>query len=793
MLDRPALRGFTLGLLARPELTHRRPALRRLALGLLAAASLCGHAHADGLLCPSNATSGAGPFAHETVPSLNAGLDITSDRATLGTNGNAILQGHVVVRQGDREVKANEAHYDRATNALSVKGAVTYQDPLVRMSGSGGTYSPAAGARIESARFALRRRYGRGSAKLLDLTPSGILELKGVTFTTCQEADQSWQLKAKSLKLDTAKQIGTGRDASIDFKGVPILYLPWLSFPLSNERKSGFLFPSIGNSSSGGAEIGIPYYWNIAPNADLTFSPLYYSRRGIDLAGDARLLTPIEQGELEWHYIPYDELAGRDRSLLTLEDVITLPEDLRLNIDASNVSDPSYFEDFGSGPASTSTAFLQRLVELTYRDESWNLGVEAQQYQPVAADLQSDYLPDQYRPYSLAPRLYADGDFGWGPADLFKYGFDSELTDFTRSVGITGWRLDLRPHVGLDCEDPGYFVRTSLAWRYTQYELDNVLPGTGTGSSPSRTLPIASFDAGLKFDRLLGAQDDKTLTLEPRLLYLYVPYRNQDELPLFDTALPDLNLVELFSTNRYVGADRVSDADQVTFGVTSRLYDTSSGQQYLSASLGQAYYIRTPRVELPGENLDGRTESDLVGEFVVSAYQNWNVDLNLDWNPATSQEDRTFVQLQYKPGGESVINVGYRYQRNIVLPSALAPQGEELGYGFVPAASDLPGQSLNQGEVSGAWPIGDHWDVLGRWVYDLDAHKGLDGLAGFEYRACCWRIRLLARRYLINGTGQEDTAFLFQLQLSGLAGAGPATDAFLGTAIRGYSDSPSDP
>jgi LPS-assembly protein len=761
----------------------------RLALGLLAAALLAGRARADGLLCPSNEASATGVLARETVPSLNAGLDITSDRATVGASGNAVLKGHVVARQGNREVEADEAHYDRSTNALSVKGAVTYQDPVVRLSGSAGTYSPSAGAKIRSARFALRRRYGRGSAQLLNLTPSGVLDLKGVTFTTCQAADQSWQLRARSLTLDTGKQVGTGRDARIDFKGLPILYLPWFSFPLSKERKSGFLFPSIGNSSLSGAEIEIPYYWNIAPNADLTFSPLYYSRRGIDLAGDARLLTNNDEGELEWHYMPYDQLAGRDRSLITLEDVMSLPANLRLRIDASDVSDPNYFEDFGNGPASTSTAFLRRLVEVTYRDESWNLGVQAQQYQPVAVQLPSDYLPGLYRPYSLAPRVYADGDFGWGPAGILHYGFDSELVDFTRSVGISGWRLDLRPNVGLDYEDPAYFVRANLAWRYTQYELHDVLPGTER--SPSRTLPIASFDAGLKFDRLLGARDRETLTLEPRLLYLYVPYRNQGDLPLFDTALPDLNLVELFRANRYVGADRVSDADQFTFGLTSRLFDTSSGRQYLSASLGQAFYLRTPRVELPGENLGNRRESDLVGEFVVSAYQNWNVDLNLDWNPATSQEDRTFVQLQYKPASESVINVGYRFQRNVVLPSSLAAQGE-IPDSIGPVSSDLPGQSLEQGEVSGAWPIGRHWHILGRWVYDLDAHKSLDRLAGFEYRACCWRIRILARRYQINGTGQQDTAVLFQLQLSGLAGVGPATDAFLGTAIRGYSASSSE-
>ncbi len=793
---------------SRPRQAYRL-ALSNVAVALLGVAPFCGIAHADGLLCPSDARSGLGPFAKETKPSLDAGLNSLSDRAILGVNGDADLEGHVVVRQGDREVRSDNAQYNHATNALTVKGSVTYQDPIVRLSGSDGKYSPATGAQVQSAQFELRQRYGHGSAKQLDLTPKGILNLKGVTFTTCRMTDQSWQLNARSLRLDTNNQVGTGRNATIDFQGVPILYLPWVSFPLSSERKSGFLFPSAGNSSISGFELEVPYYWNIAPNADLTFSPMYYSRRGIDLAGETRFLTDDQEGELQWHFLPDDqrfdseeasllteaaaaglpegEIGSSDRSFVTVHDVANLPDNVRVLLDAANVSDPLYFQDFGTGPETTSTAFLERLAQVTYRDEYWNLGAAAQEYQPVAVQLPvpAQYLPDEYRPYTRAPWIWADGDFGWGPSQIFRYGFDSELVDFTRAVGIEGWRLDLMPNVGLDYEDPGYFIRSSVAWRYTQYQLDNVLPDVDR--SPSRELPITSFDTGLKFDRLLGPNDDRTLTLEPRMLYLYVPYRDQDQLPLFDTALPDLNLVELFRTNRYVGDDRISDADQVTAGVTSRLLDTTSGQQFLTATLGQAYYIETPRVELPGEDLDGREKSDLVGEFVVSAYQNWNVDLNLDWNPAQSQEERTFVQLQYKPESESVINIAYRYQRDVVLPSALAAPGEVPSGLGTPSASFTEDQSLNQAEVSGAWPIARNWHLLARWVYDLDAHEGLDRLLGFEYRACCWRIRLLARRYLVNGTGQQDTSFMFQLQLSGLAGVGPATDAFLGTAIRGYS------
>ncbi len=768
-------------------------------------------AQANPPLCPSDLRAGAGPFPKETKPSPGAKADIDADHVDADIRtGNLTAQGQVVVREGDRQVRSDQAQYDRATGDVTARGSVTYQDPIVRLSGSDGKYSPTNGAQIHSAQFSFIQRYGRGSANLLTLTPQGVLDLRGVAFTTCPVADQSWQIKAKEISLDTNRQVGTGRGAIVDLAGVPIMYLPVFSFPLSNERKSGFLFPSAGNSSVNGFELQVPYYWNIAPNADSTLSPMLYTNRGVDLAGEVRFLTEDQSGELQWHFLPDDPrfeseeqsllataekydlpettIGSSDRSLVTFHDVANLPDDLRVLIDVANVSDPLYFQDFGSGPETTSTAFLQRLAQVTYRDENWNLGAAAQQYQPVSVELPvpSEYLSDEYRPYARAPWLWADSDYSWGPAQIFRYGFDSELVDFIRA-GLSGWRLDLMPHLGLDYEDPGYFIRSVLDWRYTQYELNDTLPDQN--QSPSRSLPIASFDTGLKLERPFA--DDRTLTLEPRMMYLYVPYRNQDDLPLFDTALPDLNTVELFRDNRYVGADRQSDADEVTVGLTSRLFATDTGQQYFSTTLGQAYYIQTPRVELPGETLGGRADSDLVGDFVLSAYKNWNVDVNLEWNPAADQEERTFVQLQFKPEQESVINVAYRYQRDAVLLSALATPGEVPP--TIPAqpsqypASFTQSQTLNQSEVSTAWPISDDWHVLARWVYDFDSHEGIDRLAGFEYRSCCWRVRLLYRRYLINGTGQEDTGFMFQIQLSGLAGVGPATDAFLGTAIQGYS------
>jgi LPS-assembly protein len=260
------------------------------------------------------------------------------------------------------------------------------------------------------------------------------------------------------------------------------------------------------------------------------------------------------------------------------------------------------------------------------------------------------------------------------------------------------------------------------------------------------------------FERDSGSRAQRRLTLEPRLLYLNVPFRRQDDLPLFDTGLPDLNLVELFRTNRYVGADRVSDANQVSAGVTSRLFDAKSGAQFLSATLGQIYYITTPRVHLPDEPVRNRSNSDFVAQLAVTAYKNWNADFGLQWNPAESRSERAQVNLQFRPAGEQVINVGYRFQRD----------------------------SFEQTEFSTAWPIGRQWNAFARYVYSIQDHKALEQLGGFEFRSCCWSMRLLGRKFVSSRTGVQDTGIYLQLELTGLASVGSAADAFLAGAIRGY-------
>jgi len=702
-----------------------------------------------------SAAPAAAPAGVPRKPAADDGrIDVASDQAILGVDGNAILKGNVVLRQGEREIRANEVEYDAHDTSVRTAGHIDYTDSLVHVTGAGGSYSAAAGAEFKSAQFALRQRAARGAAQDMTLTPQGVIRLRGVMFTTCPANDTSWQLQADNIMLDTRNRLGTGSNAQIRFMGVPLMYLPWVSFPLGSERKSGFLFPGIGNTSSSGLQLSVPYYWNIAPNADFTFQPIEYSKRGPDLGGDLRILTQRQHGELDWSYLPHDRAFGGNRSRVRLTDVAELPDDLRLSVNAENVSDTRYFEDFSQGPEGTSTAFVERRATLSYRGEHWSVDGEAQQYQTI------DYtLAITDRPYARVPRIAVSADYGLGAAELVHYGIDSELVDFQRATGVTGWRADLTPAVSLDLTGPGYFLRPALAWRATQYQLANLAPGAAR--SPSRTVSIASFDAGLVFERDAGSSADRKLTLEPRVLYLDVPYRNQDQLPVFDSALPDLNPVELFRTNRYVGADRVSDANQVSAGVTSRLLDAHDGRQFLAATLGQTYYFVTPRVTLPGEVPTTEKRSNFVAQLAVTAFRHWSADAGVQWDPQTQSSERTQVNLQYKAASDSVINLGYRYERAV----------------------------FEQVELSGAWPIRRRWNVFLRDVYSLRDHVGLERFAGFEYRACCWRVRLGARRYVNSHDSRrpQETGVWLQLELAGLASVGSASDASLSEAIRGYT------
>jgi LPS-assembly protein len=600
-----------------------------------------------------------------------------------------------------------------------------------------------------------------------------------VRYTTCPLGNEDWMLTASDIDISQRSGIGIGRGVRLDFKGVPLLYTPFISFPVSNQRKSGFLFPTLGTSSRSGSSLSIPFYWNLAPNYDATLEPTYFTKRGAKLDTEFRFLNQFGNGQLDVAYLPDDREFGGERSLVRFVDQSDFSRRVRLDIDAANAGDDQWFEDFGLGPEGTSVTYLNRSASLTYLDDRWLAILHAQNFQTIDFPTNGRQpIAPMDRPYTLLPQLAVRASFPDQPFGL-TYGMDMELGNFQHNVdGLsTGWRSDFAPEVRMPLRAAGLYIEPAASWRYTTYKLNEDDLPVGAEDSLSRSAPILSVDGGMVFERLFGSQKQRISTIEPRFMYLYVPYRNQDDLPVFDTGLADLNLVQLFRTNRYVGADRLGDANQVAIGFTSRWLDADTGEQYIAATVGQAYYFDQPRVALPGEVIEDPESSDIVAELDLRAYGDWNIRGGIQWDPGETRSERGQLTLQYQPEYDRVMNLGYRFRRD----------------------------RLEQVDGSVAWPVSKQWSIYARMVYSLEGdalddstqpdgsqirrnEKGvIDQFAGFEYRSCCWRLRMVGRRYVSDRTGDLDTSVLLQLELNGLSNVGVGANTFLERSIRGYS------
>jgi LPS-assembly protein len=684
-------------------------------------------------------------------------IDVTSDTGDLSRAGDASLSGNVQIRVGQRLLLADEARIDSEKRSIELNGNVEYLDPQMRVRGKGGRFQEGGRGNFTGAEFELLDSSVRGAARNADVTESGHIRLEGVRYTACPPGNEDWSLAAGAIEIDQKNLIGTGRDVKIEFLGLPLFYTPWITFPVGDQRKSGLLFPTIGSGSRTGTQIAVPYYWNLAPNYDATLTTRWYSSRGLRLDPELRYLNDHTRSQLNVEYLVNDDETGDARSVVELRHVTRLAPRTRLLIDATNVSDNDYFEDFGVGFEGTSVSFVDRYIDLRHDTTSWNFNARAQGFQVI-----DDTLATEDEPYRILPQLTALGRWPGLVGGLAGSVF-AEATNFQRDVGPQGVRVDAQPALEWRVDGHGAFFAAGGAYRYTQYLLDDVAPGAD--DSPSRSLPSASLDTGFTLERASGSRSDRIQTLEPRLLYLYVPHKNQDDLPVFDTGIPDLNLVQLFRTNRYVGPDRVGDANQVSVGVTTRLLDAGRGRQFLSATLGQAYYFEDPRVRLPGEPVRDRSSSDVVAELELAAFKHWNARFAYQWNPDETQGERSETFVQYKPAPGRVLNAGYRFRRDL----------------------------LEQVDVSGAWPVTPQWRGFVRWVYSLQEEKTLDQFLGVEYRSCCWALRVVTRRFVSSRTGDAETSIGLQLELNGLSSVGVDNEAFLREAIRGYSSLPSAP
>lgn len=672
--------------------------------------------------------------------------------ATFGQNPTASLSGGVLLRRGDRLAGADSANFDPLTRALKLMGGVRYEGPNSAVSSESAEFGYDTGRiRFEGAEFQVGDRNARGEAGVLEISQDGRLQLADVGYTTCPPESEDWIIQAEDIELNTQTGVGTAKGVRLRFKGVPILYSPYLSFPLSDARKSGILTPEIGSTGRSGNELSVPYYWNIADNYDATFTPRLLTERGLQMGTEFRYLLDGSAGNAQFEYLPNDSAVSSNRHSIGFEHETLFANGWRNEIDFQEVSDSQYYEDLGGSLSLSSITHLNRSLAFDYYGDRWSLLARFQDYQTI-----DEAIAPLDEPYRRLPQVRANGYW----PDTFMgldFRFDNELVYFDRDTGVTGWRLNSAPQLELPIEKPGWFVIPTVTLDHTRYSLDNTMPGVD--KDPSRTLPIASLDLGLHFDRLLNSSSNRIQTIEPRILYVHVPHRDQADLPIFDTIVPDLNLVQLYRKNRFLGVDRITDTDQLSIGITSRILETGSGRELVSATIGQALYLSEQGVSIPGQPMSIEDSSDYIAEVRFLLYENLNFDVGHQWSSGESGTTRSEARLQYRPQTNKILNLAYRFRRD----------------------------SLEQGDLSWSWPLSPSWNFVGRYNFSFRDQKPLEQFYGLEFESCCWGLRLVSRRFISRRDGTRDSSIGLQLVLKGMTSVGTAADRMLERGILGYS------
>lgn len=695
-------------------------------------------------------------------------VNATAERV-VSENGVVTLQGDTRIDYLGRRLEAENARYDPLSGVVRVEGDLSFNGGGIRLESHDARFDlddelfSTGKSRYE---IDVRGRRAVGTADSMARLEDGRFILSGATYSSCPPGDESWYIRARHIDLDRESGIGTADGIVLNFKGVPILAVPTFSFPIGPQRKTGFLAPSIGRSDNTGFEMSIPWYWNIRPNLDATFTPRLTTRRGAVLQSEVRFLNAQGGWTLENEYLRDRERDGERRSYTRVSHAGRFDATTTSRIEASRVSDSDYFQDLGNSLEAASITHLEQRADLNFENGGPNDGITGrarlQRFQTVDADIAAED-----RPYQRLPQLISR------VATPLPYGLQAEAAGefvyFDRDDSVTGPRFDIQPRLSLPLQGDAWFLRPTLAHRFTYYRLNNLDDADDPLSrNISRNINTFAVDSGLFFDRIIDASGT-VQTLEPRVYYLRVPYADQRDIPLFDSSAFDFNISQLFRENRFSGTDRIADTEQISLGLTTRFVDGRTGSERLRASIGQIHYLADRRVTLgftDGATLDeGRRDtSDFVGEVAASIAENWYASGSLQWNPDEDQTVRGSVLLSYRPVDGRLANVAHR-----VVSTGTSAETEQI-------------------DLSALWPIGNDWRIAGRWNYSLDQNVSIESLLGLEYDSCCWAFRFAARRYISDDGLDHDSSVYVQLVLKGLAPVGQNYGSLLESSILGYRD-----
>ena len=750
----------------------------------------------------------------------------------------ATLAGDVVMRQGSMQVEADEASLYQAESRGELNGNVRLRDNGALIVGDHADVQLDTGAaKVDNAEYVLHKSRIRGSALYAKRAEDAIIRLKDGTYTTCEPNSNAWQLKGNNITLNPATGFGTATNVTLRVKDIPIFYTPYIYFPIDDRRQSGFLPPSFSSSTDTGFTLVTPYYFNLAPNYDATLYPRYMTKRGLLMEGEFRYLTESSEGQFGAAYLNDD---NDDRKLQTDYEKTRymynwqhkggLDSRVLTEVDYTKISDPYYFQDLQSDQVGVeSRDYLNQQAAVSYRGDDFTAKLNVHAYQLATVT--------QVTPYNQMPQLTFNGGLPYHPGgvnfsyntELVRFERDLENGNYTDEYGVTtprldnnvqglaranGTRLNLVPAMSLPMTSSYGFVTPTLKYAYTQYDLDldgrgktqMVTAGDKFDSSVSRSVPIASVDSGLYFDRNTNwFGTNYRQTLEPRAFYLYVPEKNQDDIPIFDTSESTFSYSSLWRDNRFTGTDRVGDENKLSLGLTSRLIE-DNGFERQRISVGQAYYFKDRKVQLPGIDADRADATSSVSPYALEyAYRfnrDWRATADYNWDPESHSPRSGSAMMHYQPedNPNKVVNVGYRYRNDQVRYDQYT--GKWIVGGGDYGTPGQPGYikdyyKIQQHDFSVIWPIVPQWNAISRWQYDYNRNRTLEAFGGFEYDNCCWKLRLISRYWVSNDEYTQDApqnekgdhGLFLQVVLKGLGGVvGTKVESFLDKGIQGYRE-----
>ena len=688
------------------------------------------------------------------------------------------MDGQVQIVRGSSIVDANKAVYHAVDDVVIANGNVQmlrngdcYSGDEFKMkmdTGEGYLTNPV---------YQLQKRGAQGFARRMNFIDNDQSVIEEGIYTTCKGTSPDWYLKSSRLDLDKGSDDGVATNGVVFFKEIPILGAPWLSFPISDARRSGVLTPEFASTTSGGPELMVPYYFNIAPNRDATIYPKYITKRGAQLGGEFRYLENDYSGVTHLEINPNDQETGTMRYSASIKHKQTLLPGLSMDLDYNKASDNQYAIDYSHSITASSQHLLPQSLALNYGQPFWNVGLQALNYQVL-----QDANNDIGTPYQIRPKVFAHtgklDDFGG-----FDWSIDTEYANFVHPTLVNGERFVVHPQISYPIVGTYFFITPKIMYQLSDYKLGRGITA-GTPVDQTLSVPTFSLDGGLFFEKETNYFGRAfTQTLEPRLFYVKTPYRSQSQIPLFDTAISDINFAQIFNENRFTGQDRVGDANQLTSALISRAIE-ADGQERIRFALAQRYSFTQPLVvdnsTFTSSYIQGNStvytvhstqpsRSDLI--FATTGRVTDDLTLDAVWEYSQSQQSTNQLTYGFKwqPGPMQVLNAEYRYK----------------------SISEVDTTGMKQIDVSAQWPLAPRWYGVARTNYSIQDKRVLDGLVGVEYKQDCWIFRFVAQRYVVTSTvanvpSSATTSLFFQLELNGLSKLGSNPLETLRRSILGY-------